>query len=165
MPIKPENRHFYGKEWREVVRPRIMARALVPASSDDLHLTDNDTVARCECRGECRRSHGPDVRCSEVNGRPATSFRGPVVLTVAHLDQNPGHNSDENLRALCQRCHNRVDTPARAAHAERTRRYKRHHALIRSGQLFMFGLERWHLTAVDEAGSSGPFSSSGAAGE
>ena len=28
-----------------------------------------------------------------------------IVLTVAHLDQNPANNSFFNLAALCQRCH------------------------------------------------------------
>jgi hypothetical protein len=28
-----------------------------------------------------------------------------VVLTTAHLDHDPTNNADENLRALCGRCH------------------------------------------------------------
>ena len=37
-----------------------------------------------------------------------------VVLTIAHLDHTPENNNDENLRALCQRCHNRYDAKHRA---------------------------------------------------
>jgi 5-methylcytosine-specific restriction endonuclease McrA len=37
------------------------------------------------------------------------------VLTVAHLDHQPENNSPENLRAMCQRCHNRMDAPVRRA--------------------------------------------------
>jgi hypothetical protein len=31
------------------------------------------------------------------------------LLTVAHLDQNPGNNGQENLKALCAPCHLRYD--------------------------------------------------------
>ena len=27
MPIRPEFRHFYGREWQKVIRPRILERA------------------------------------------------------------------------------------------------------------------------------------------
>ena len=36
-----------------------------------------------------------------------------IVLTVAHLDHTPENCADENLAALCQRCHNRYDAPNR----------------------------------------------------
>lgn len=41
--------------------------------------------------------------------------RGPVkvVLTVAHLDHQPENCARENLRALCQKCHNDYDAPVR----------------------------------------------------
>lgn len=36
-----------------------------------------------------------------------------IVLTVAHLDQDPRNNARDNLEALCQRCHLAHDnTPA-----------------------------------------------------
>lgn len=38
-----------------------------------------------------------------------------IILTVAHLDHRPENCTDENLKALCQRCHNRYDAPMRAA--------------------------------------------------
>ena len=40
-----------------------------------------------------------------------------IVLTVAHLDHTPENCSLDNLRALCQRCHNRYD----AEHRKETR--------------------------------------------
>ena len=36
-----------------------------------------------------------------------------LVLTIAHLDHNPENNDRANLKALCQRCHNEHDAPAR----------------------------------------------------
>lgn len=32
-----------------------------------------------------------------------------IVLTIAHLDHDPTNNNRKNLKALCQRCHNRYD--------------------------------------------------------
>jgi len=37
-----------------------------------------------------------------------------VILTIAHLDQDPTNNKRSNLKALCQLCHNRLDAPHRA---------------------------------------------------
>lgn len=46
-----------------------------------------------------------------------------IVLTVAHLaDPAPGNVAPENLAALCQRCHNRLDQPLRVAHRRARRR-------------------------------------------
>lgn len=72
---------------------------------------------QCECVGECGL-HQPKCvvgttpmprRCIERNRQPATYARGKIVLTVAHLDHDPANNSDTNLRAMCQRCHLRLD--------------------------------------------------------
>lgn len=38
-----------------------------------------------------------------------------IVLTVAHLNHDPSDCADENLAALCQQCHNRLDAPMRRA--------------------------------------------------
>ena len=50
-----------------------------------------------------------------------------VVLTVAHLDHTPEHCEDENLMAMCQRCHNVYDEP----HRRKTRRETRERLQIR----------------------------------
>lgn len=51
---------------------------------------------------------------NNCNGAPLGMARGSdyntrnfvkIILTVAHLDQDPGHNRFHNLAALCQRCH------------------------------------------------------------
>lgn len=56
---------------------------------------------------------------------------GRFVLTVAHLDQNPGNNSPENLKALCSVCHLRYDAKAHATSRKRNRRMHQE----QSGQL------------------------------
>ena len=45
-----------------------------------------------------------------------------IVLTVAHIDDPDPMNCDpENLRLLCQRCHNRHDAKMRALKSAKTR--------------------------------------------
>ena len=98
MPIKPENRRRYPKDWREI-RRAILARA----------------GDRCE--GSPRY---PD--CRELNGQPHSVTGSNVVLTVAHLDHTPEHCDPANLRAWCQRCHNTYDAQHRRRNAYATRR-------------------------------------------
>ena len=43
-----------------------------------------------------------------------------VVLTIAHLDHTPENCDPDNLRALCQKCHNTYDTE----HRKETRRLR-----------------------------------------
>jgi hypothetical protein len=105
MPIKPENRGRYPKDWKAIVA-RIRRRS----------------GGRCECMGECglhRTTPGPR-RCVEVNGTKAKWARGLVVLTVAHLDHIPEHCEDANLRDMCQRCHLRYDRKHHAGTRRRT---------------------------------------------
>lgn len=57
-----------------------------------------------------------------------------IVLTVAHVENpDPMDCRPENLAALCQACHNKLDRPMRQKHAAETRRRKR----IASGQAVM----------------------------
>ncbi|MBE7197021.1 MAG: hypothetical protein INR70_04360 [Parafilimonas terrae] len=69
--------------------------------------------------------------CRAANGEPHPETRSKVVLTIAHMDQDPGYNDPANLRALCQRCHNAWDRPHRAVNASRTRH-------LRAGQPDLF---------------------------
>jgi hypothetical protein len=72
-----------------------------------------------------------------------------VILTVHHIgvdkpDGTPGdpHDKmdvrDENLIALCQRCHLIADLPLHIANAKVTRNRKRHAALVEAGQQPLF---------------------------
>lgn len=106
MPIKKELRHLYPKNWKEI-RERILARA-------------NN---RCEF---CGVENGTLVYKEDFVCKPG-QIPGcyPVVLTIAHLDHDPTHNDPENLRALCQTCHNRYDAKHRAANRSHTAALKR----------------------------------------
>ncbi len=112
MPFHREN---YPDDWEEI-RARILARA------DD----------KCEFCGAPNHTH--IVRSSRnpfewrVFPPPdAPEWGDPpvaVVLTVAHLDHDTTHN-DDNLRALCQRCHLVYDATHHAQTAAATRRKRR----------------------------------------
>jgi len=85
MPIRAENRDRYPENWRAIV-------AAVRVRSGDV----------CEF-------------CGAANGRPNPVTGSRVVLTTAHLNHTPEDNDMENLRHLCQLCHNRHDAATRAA--------------------------------------------------
>lgn len=86
MPIKPENRAKYPKNWKEI-----------------------------SYRIRFERADGWCEFCQEAeHGHPHPVTGGMVVLTTAHL--NPGDeegDKDKNLAAMCQRCHNIYDIPYR----------------------------------------------------
>lgn len=98
-PIRTSEKARYPKDWKAISQ-RIRDRA----------------QDQCECREECGLH--PWGRCVERQGRKAFFAKGKIILTVAHLDHHPENCADENLKAMCQRCHLRYD---RDHHAE-TRR-------------------------------------------
>lgn len=101
MPIRPENRHRYPKDWKAISQRIRFDRA----------------GGRCECAGECgRNTH--EGRCPNVHGGAAYGTGSKVILTTAHLNHAPEDCGDDNLRAMCQGCHLHYD---REHHAE-TRR-------------------------------------------
>ena len=106
MPIKPENRDRYPDNWPEI-RARILKRA-------------ND---KCEfCRVE---NYSILARGVDFGKNPPTVHYSKVVLTVAHLDHEPENCSDDNLKALCQKCHLEYDRSDNQKKAAETRRQKK----------------------------------------
>lgn len=96
MPIKPENRSRYPKNWSSEVRPAILERA---------HNS-------CEFCG--RRNH-------TYYFNEKTKRMVKVVLTIAHFNHQPEDCSPDNLRALCQQCHLRYDAEHHRQTAQQTR--------------------------------------------
>lgn len=124
MPIKPENRARYPKDWRQI-RERILARAS--------HC--------CEWEGCGVQNHaighwdGPRFVVICMKGQHDTldldaadladGFKViEIVLTIAHLDHTPENCADDNLRAWCQRHHLAYDAKHHQATAWATRRAK-----------------------------------------
>jgi len=69
--------------------------------------------------------------CGAENGEPHPVTGSKVFLTVAHLDHTPANCADDNLRALCMKCHLNYDQRLHQQHASETRRRKR----IEAGQM------------------------------
>ncbi len=102
MPIRPENRARYPKNWTSEIVPAIRKRS----------------GNRCECTGQCGLNHGGKAghaRCKARHGQPHPTTKSSVVLTVMHLDHQPENCDPANLLHGCQQCHNRYDAPKRRA--------------------------------------------------
>lgn len=97
MPIRPENRDRYPRDWKSRIVPMVRARS----------------GGQCECTGQCGIDHRG--RCDARHGEVHPATGSIVVLTVMHLDHQPEHNDPANLLHGCQRCHNRYDAPMRRA--------------------------------------------------
>lgn len=97
MPIRPENRARYPKDWKAISARIRFERA----------------ESRCECTGQCGLDHGGRCEARHMEPHPTTGSK--VILTTMHMDHTPENNSDDNLMAGCQQCHNRYDAPMRRA--------------------------------------------------
>lgn len=113
MPIRPENRARYPKDW-----PAISKAAKEAAEW------------RCACRGECGRGTHTG-RCPNRHGQPAYGTGSKVVLTTAHLDHTPENCDPANLVPMCQGCHLHYDRE----HHQQTRARTRAAAAEAAGQL------------------------------
>lgn len=126
MPIKPENKSLYPKNWKEIV-------ASVRERSGN----------KCEWEG-CGCKNGSDgvrypdgrfepfvVPSPEVDPHGSYFDRDfwevdgakiiKIVLTTAHLDHDPTNNDLSNLRHWCQYHHLRYDAKHHAETARKTR--------------------------------------------
>lgn len=64
-----------------------------------------------------------DAETGKKLGHGINEYRGRyvlVILTVAHIDGDPGNNDDGNLAHWCQLHHNRHDAKSRAVNARKT---------------------------------------------
>ena len=85
MPIRPEERSRYPKDWKVIV-------AHIRERAGD----------KCEW-------------CGALNHEPHPDTGSLVICTTAHLNHTPEDCRDENLAYLCQKCHNGYDAKHRAA--------------------------------------------------
>jgi len=143
-PILAPNRHRYPTDWPEI-RARILRRARnrceecgVPNHA--VGYRDGEKVwhplcgsGPCDAAGEGREWPGytrelsfsdacefAEVQnCCEGAKDDDGNHWMVIVLTISHTDHDPGNCADDNLRALCQQCHNRHDRK----HRDHTRRY------------------------------------------
>ncbi|RIK92464.1 MAG: hypothetical protein DCC73_11820 [Proteobacteria bacterium] len=127
MPIRPENRRRYPQNWKSISY-KIMQRA--GNRCEVCGVRHGDWGWRDE-RGRFQRVRArPFIEAG--HGKPPfyTNMRWPdgvvrevkiikIILTVAHLDHQPENCADENLMAMCQRCHNLYDINFRAFNRHR----------------------------------------------
>lgn len=98
MPIRPENRARYPKDWKAIVEQ-----------------------VRARSGNACEGSPAfPD--CRAANGEPHPVTESRVVLTTGHLDHTPETRDLSKLRHWCQRCHLVYDREHHAETAAATRR-------------------------------------------
>ena len=103
MPIKPENKKLYPKNWQEI-RQRILERA---ENKCEFCGVENHAIGFRNYKGEFIKLNENPKNNDEDDVLNQNIFR--IVLTIAHLDHNPTNCDPSNLRALCQKCHNNYD--------------------------------------------------------
>lgn len=122
MPIRPENRARYPKDWAVISRRIRFERA--GNRCEECGVTNHELGGRtpdgvwhkARVTGCDRRlpKPGSEWWCDGPNGVHKLRIVR-IVLTVAHLDHTPENCADDNLRAMCQRCHNLYDMKMRRA--------------------------------------------------
>lgn len=109
MPIKKQNLHLYPHNWRKISWWIIHIRA----------------------QEHCEGILEDGTRCMAENHKPHPVTGKNVVLSVAHLDHDPTNSADEsNMKAFCQRCHNRWDREHRNESIRET--YKEKHGEVKA---------------------------------
>lgn len=130
MPIRPENKARYPKDWPQISL-RIRERA--GQKCEECGIPNYELGGRDEngdwykadplgCDGNMPLP-GQFSRCTR-NGVTKQLRIVKIILTVAHLDHQPENCADDNLRAWCQRCHNRYDMAMRRAGIRERQRAK-----------------------------------------
>ena len=132
MPIRPENRARYPKDWRQI-RERILRRASNCCENPECGARQYDVgwwrmvMGRWTWQEQVRGLRS----WREASQAGAEIFFGlgeegkvptVIVLTIAHLDHTPENCSDDNLRAMCQRHHLAYDAQHHRINAQATRR-------------------------------------------
>ena len=111
MPIKEENKKLYPKNWKEI-RAQILKRA---NNKCEFCGVPNYAVGyRTDLGGFVKADN--DIEVYKSQGKK----RIKIILTIAHLDHNPANCNPNNLRALCQKCHNNYDKEHRKETRKKT---------------------------------------------
>jgi 5-methylcytosine-specific restriction endonuclease McrA len=113
MPIKPENKGRYPKDWKQI-RSCILERAK--------HACEQCGVPNHAWRDNNTGLHTFDPMLAESLALVDKHSVTYIVLTVAHLNHQPEDCRPENLKAMCQRCHLRYDHQHHMTNAAATRR-------------------------------------------
>jgi hypothetical protein len=112
MPIRPENRSLYPKDWPAISKRIRFERAQSQCEWVDAWDQEDDS---------------PDIerRCQAKHGERHPITGSKVILTVMHLDHDPTNCADGNLKAACQWHHNMYDREHRNGTRQKTMRARK----------------------------------------
>ena len=126
MPIKDKS--IYPSDWQQIslrIREREGQRCKFCS-------VENGAVGARDLNGEWHSQNSIDNMNSTVGwnlfGECPKIIR--IVLTVAHLDHDPANNADDNLAALCQKCHLNYDSELHKRNSADTREAKKSQGLF-----------------------------------
>jgi len=132
MPIRPDQRALYPRDWKAISKRIREERA--GNQCERCKAPNGQTIAR----GMAQHAGTYMLEDGETFNDATGAYLGPnrgseyeldrmvrVVLTVAHLDHDPTHNDDSNLAALCQKCHLAHDREHHQKNAAATRRSRK----------------------------------------
>lgn len=133
MPIKPENRVRYPKDWPAIslaARKRAGWKCQHPGCNAHQYgvgvWEGRDfffEISRGSTYGEARQRAAEESFARHGDGpAPADEKIIVIVLTVAHLDHQPENCAPENLAAMCQRHHLAYDSRHHTQTAYATRK-------------------------------------------
>lgn len=136
MPIDYKN---YPINWKTEIRPAILTRAF--NYCEFCNIKNGITVLRGRVTDrEVYQDDDGNIYDAFDSEKIGANYLGEIedcgnfvtiVLTIAHLDHDTTNNDYSNLKALCQRCHNRYDRPNRNANIKAKK-------LLISPELFTF---------------------------
>lgn len=130
MPIKPENRELYPKNWKQISEYIIFERAknkceVCGVNNHAVGYRDENAKFIPDSGNPILEDYGEGIDSStnefisykkakehaEFNTYTCELGRKyiVIVLTTAHLDHDPTNNDYSNLKAMCQKCHNNYD--------------------------------------------------------
>lgn len=130
MPIRESEKARYPKDWPQISRE---VRERAGQCCEFCGIPNWQLGAWINGKWYVAWPKGSGLRDNPRQGDVFPCHRGEdviwrkvvrVVLTVAHLDHTPENCADENLKALCQRCHLTYDAKHHARNAAATRRRK-----------------------------------------
>jgi len=106
MPIDYKN---YDPAWKTEIRPAILKRAR--NCCENCGVKNYSVIKNAMFRMTYEFEAYKDARAfaDKLNNGEKINRAIVVVLTISHTNHDINDNREENLKALCQRCHNRHD--------------------------------------------------------
>jgi hypothetical protein len=121
----PMDRSKYPGDWEAISKRIRFGRA---GGTCEARTTSGERCDAPHGRRICRWPADPEQWAFEYDALELSPYHWldpiTVVLTVAHLNHDTTDNREENLMAMCQLHHLRLDLPLHKQHAAATRRRK-----------------------------------------